>query len=96
MSEQQVFVVCGEQGEYSDRRVWVVAVDRVEATARARVEQLSGWTRAWYAQHRALLCEYEYEVEQEIIKSLHSFEPNANEDEYDPPSYFIQTVPLYD
>lgn len=47
MSDQQVYVVLGESGEYSDRSVWVSGVFDNETLAKSWIEKRSGVRRVY-------------------------------------------------
>ncbi len=53
----KMFVVTGEQGEYSDRSTWVSAIYETEEEAMAAIEKASAQRREWESWHNAYLRE---------------------------------------
>ena len=54
---EKVFVVLGENGEYSDRSVWVAGVFATEAEAQQQIDARLVMRREWEAWHEAYLRE---------------------------------------
>lgn len=101
----KAWVVWGEEGEYSDRRVWTVRAFVDEGEARAFVEAVSAQARevwmAWKAERDAGRYDYSQDDRARFPIPLDpvggkgsSWSDRPDYDSCDPPQYHVDEVPL--
>lgn len=85
-----VYVVCGETGEYSDRQTWTTAAFLDETQAQSFCDKLNGWC----AENRRLATARSY-AENSIVGGdiVCPHDPNF-QCYYTGTSYSVDTIPL--
>lgn len=72
----KIYLVCGQYGEYSDRREWTVAAYASEMLAREHVEQAGAYLREMRARHEFFGWDLSYQ-EAEKLKTENPFDHNG-------------------